>query len=271
MKHLTNLLFAVENGIGIIKFNRPHVLNALNVEVLQELSGLLDWLKEAAEVQVIILTGKGDKAFVAGADIPVMQPMNVQQGKEFAYLGQELLHKIEEYEKPIIAAINGFALGGGTEISMACDIRIASDKARFGQPEVKLGIIPGFGGTQRLPRLVGRGMAKLLIFTGQIIDAQEALEIGLVEKVVPHETLMSEAKAIAATICAVSPTAVRLAKAAINHGMDVDMKTGNRFEAFVFGHCFATEDQIEGMTAFIEKRQPLFPNCYSKKQKDNLE
>jgi enoyl-CoA hydratase len=180
-------------------------------------------------------------------------------------MGQGLLHKIEEFEKPIIAAINGFALGGGTEISMACDIRIASERAKFGQPEVKLGIIPGFGGTQRLPRLVGRGMAKLLIFSGKMIDAQEALRIGLVEKVVPHEQLMAETKAIAAAINAMSPTAVRLAKASINHGLDVDMRTGNRFEAFAFGHCFATEDQIEGMTCFIEKREPVFPNIYRPK------
>ena len=211
------------------------------------------------------MTGSGDKAFVAGADIPVMLPMDVQQGKEFAFLGQGVLHRIEEFEKPIIAAINGFALGGGTEISMACDIRIASERAKFGQPEVKLGIIPGFGGTQRLPRIVGRGMAKLLILSGKMIDAQEALRIGLVEKVVPHEQLLVEAKAIAADINAMSPTAVRLAKASINHGLDVDMRTGNKFEAFVFGHCFATEDQTEGMTAFVGKRKPTVTNSYRPK------
>lgn len=267
MKSLTNLLFEVNDGIGVIKFNRPQVLNALNVEVLQELSFLLNYLRGKEEVQVVILTGNGDKAFVAGADIPAMLPLNVQQGKEFAFLGQELLHMIEEFEKPIIAAINGFALGGGTEIAMACDIRIASARAKFGQPEVKLGIIPGFGGTQRLPRLVGKGMAKMLIFTGQMINAQEALRIGLVEKVVPHDQLMTEALAVAAAISAVSQPAVRLAKSAINHGLDVDIKNGNKIEALAFGHCFALEDQVEGMTAFIEKRQPIFPKDYREKPK----
>lgn len=259
------LLYEQADGIGIIRFNRPKVLNALNLTVLEELSELLDHVRDDEEARVIILTGSGEKSFVAGADIPVMLPMDVRQGKEFAFLGQKLLHKIEEYEKPIIAAINGFALGGGTEISMACDIRIASEKARFGQPEVKLGIIPGFGGTQRLPRLVGRGMAKLLIFSGNMIDAGEALRIGLVEKVVPHDKLLEEAMAVARDINAMSPTAVRLAKAAINHGLDVDMRTGNRFEAFTFGHCFATEDQTEGMTAFVGKRAPEFPNTYRPK------
>lgn len=264
-KNFENLLYEQADGIGIIAFNRPKVLNALNISVLEELSELLDLVRDDEGARVIILTGSGDKAFVAGADIPVMLPMNVQQGKEFAFLGQALLHKIEEFEKPVIAAINGFALGGGTEISMACDIRIASDKARFGQPEVKLGIIPGFGGTQRLPRLVGRGMAKMLIFSAKMIDAQEALRIGLVEQVVPHDTLMDEAKALARAINAMSPTAVRLAKASINHGLDVDMRTGNSFEAFVFGHCFATQDQTEGMTAFVGKRNPTFPNSYRPK------
>lgn len=262
---MENLLYEVENGIGIIQFNRPKVLNALNVDVLRELNALLEEIREDESVRVVILTGSGEKAFVAGADIPVMLPMNVQEGKEFGYLGQGLLHKIEEFEKPIIAAINGFALGGGTEISMACDIRIASDNAKFGQPEVKLGIIPGFGGTQRMPRLIGKGMAKWLIFSGQMIDAAEALRIGLVEKVAPADQLMTEAKAMAAMINAMSPTAVRLAKAAINHGLDVDMRTGNKLEAFAFGHCFSTDDQQEGMSAFIEKRQPKFPNTYRKK------
>jgi len=262
---LVNLLYGIEDGIGIIKFNRPKVLNALNIDVLRELDGLLEEIRADEAVRVIILTGSGDKAFVAGADIPVMLPMNVQEGKEFAYMGQGLLHKMEEFEKPIIAAINGFALGGGTEISMACDIRIASEKAKFGQPEVKLGIIPGFGGTQRMPRLIGKGMAKWLIFSGQMINAEEALRIGLVEKVVPADQLMAEAKAMAAAIDAMSPTAVRLAKAAINHGLDVDMRTGNKFEAFAFGHCFSTDDQQEGMSAFVEKRQPNFPNTYLKK------
>lgn len=263
---MNTLLFEKQDKVGIIKFNRPKVLNALNLEVLHELWDLLDQIRNDDEVNVVVLTGNHPKSFVAGADIPVMKPMNVQEGKEFAYLGQALLHKIEEFEKPIIAAINGFALGGGTEISMACDIRIASDKAKFGQPEVNLGIIPGFGGTQRLPRIVGRGMGKLIIFTGMMLDAQEALRIGLVEKVVPHDELMNEVMKICAMINAKSPTAVRLAKASINHGLDCDMRTGNRFEAFVFGHCFATEDQPEGMGAFVEKRQPNFSAKYLPKK-----
>lgn len=265
MKTYQTLLFEQDGGIGIIKFNRPKVLNALNRTVLEELNELLDSVREDASIHVVILTGNSEKSFVAGADIPVMLPMNVQEGKEFAYQGQALLHKMEEFEKPIIAAINGFALGGGTEISMACDIRIASEKAKFGQPEVKLGIIPGFGGTQRLPRLVGRGMAKLLIFSSQMIGAEEALRIGLVEKVVVHDALMDEAIALAKLIDEMSPAAVRLAKASINYGLDVDMRTGNKMEAFIFGHCFATEDQKEGMTAFVEKRKADFSNTYLKK------
>ena len=261
---LINLLYEVENGVGIIQVNRPKVLNALNREVLQEIDCLLDEIREDQEVRVIIITGSGDKSFVAGADIPVLQDADVREGKEFGQLGQRVFLKINHFEKPIIAAVNGFAFGGGGELAMACDFRIASEKAKFGLPEVKLGMIPGFGGTQRLPRLVGTGMAKMMIFTGEPINAQEALRIGLVQKVVAPENLMAEAKNIAATISSRSATAVRLAKAAINNGIETDIRTGMEVEAYIFSDVFATEDRMEGIAAFIEKRQPAFTGEYVK-------
>jgi len=261
---LVNLLYDVENGTGIVQFNRPNVLNALNSEVLRELDGLMAEIRNDPMVGVVILTGAGEKAFVAGADIPVLEMMDVREAKEFARLGQGVFQRIADFEKPVIAAINGFAFGGGLELAMACDIRIASEKAKFGAPEVKLGTIPGFGGTQRLPRLVGEGMAKLLIFSGESIDAQEALRVGLVQKVVPHEALLDKAKRVAATINERSSSAVRLAKASINQGLDVDIRTGNEIEAHTFAHSFATEDLREGVRAFMEKRTPQFSGRYTK-------
>ncbi len=247
---------------AVVWFNRPKALNALNYEVLDELERILDELAADDSVYTVILTGAGEKAFIAGGDIKDMAAMNVREGREYAYRGNAILTKIEEYEKPVIAAVNGYALGGGTELAMACDIRIASDKAVFGQPEVGLGIIPGFAGTQRLPRIVGRGVAKLLIFTGRNIKADEALRIGLCEAVVPHEELLDYVKKLAAEINSKAPTAVRLAKTAINHGLDVDLKTGCKLETYIFGHCFSTEDHTEGTTAFIEKRKAFFTGKY---------
>ncbi|NMA86442.1 MAG: short-chain-enoyl-CoA hydratase [Tissierellia bacterium] len=252
-----NLVFKREENIGILSINRPEALNALNTEVLQELDKAMDIIEKDEEIHIVILTGEG-RAFVAGADIGEMKDMDVFQAREFADLGLGVFRKIELMEKPIIAAINGFALGGGCELSMCCDIRIASEKAKFGQPEVGLGIIPGFAGTQRLSRLVGMGRAKELIFTTDMINAEEAYRIGLVNKVVPVDKLMEEALAMAKSISEKGQIAVRFAKTSINRGIDVDMETAMAIERDLFGLCFATEDQKEGMTAFLEKRNPNY-------------
>lgn len=260
----TSVLFTKDNGIGEIVINRPQALNALNGTVMEELSALLDEIAAMEDVKAVILTGSGDKSFVAGADIAQMSTMNAEEGKNWGETGENLFLKLEQFSKPVIAAVNGFALGGGCEIAMACDIRIASEKAKFGQPEVTLGIIPGFGGTQRLPRLVGKGMAKLLIYTGDMIDAQEALRIGLVQKVVPAEALLAETRAIAQRIIARSSTAVGLAKVAINRGVDMGIADAMQYEALAFGLCFAGDDQKEGMTAFLEKRKPSFSGKFKR-------
>ncbi|MBE6066593.1 MAG: short-chain-enoyl-CoA hydratase [Clostridium lundense] len=250
-----NVILEKEGKVAIVKINRPQALNALNSETLKELDIIVDDLANDNEVLAVILTGGGDKAFVAGADITEMKELNTIEGRKFGILGNKVFRKLETLEKPVIAAIHGFALGGGCEIAMACDIRIATTKAKFGQPEVGLGITPGFGGTQRLPRLVGMGMAKQLIYTADIINAEEALRIGLVNKVVEVESLMDEAKALANKIAANAPVAVMLSKAAINRGMQCDIDTALFYESEVFGECFSTEDQTEGMTAFVEKRK----------------
>lgn len=245
--------------VAVLTINRPKALNALNTEVLKELDCALDQLETAAGVDVIIITGQG-KAFVAGADIAQMRDLNAEEGRKFGNLGQQIFRKIEKMEKPVIAAVNGFALGGGCELAMSCDMRIASEKAKFGQPEVGLGIIPGFSGTQRLPRLVGVGKAKELILTGNMINAEEAERIGLVNKVVKSEDLITEALALANKIAANAPMAVRYANIAINRGIETDIETGIEIEADLFGLCFATKDQKEGMTAFLEKRKAAFKN-----------
>ncbi|MBC2425370.1 short-chain-enoyl-CoA hydratase, partial [Clostridium beijerinckii] len=242
-----------DGNIAIVTINRLNALNALNSETLKELDIVVDTLANDDEVLAVVLTGAG-KAFVAGADITEMKDLNTVAGRKFGILGNKVFRKLETLEKPVIAAVNGFALGGGCEISMACDIRIASQKAKFGQPEVGLGITPGFGGTQRLARLVGMGMAK------QLINAEEALRIGLVNKVVEPEKLMDEAKEMAKKIANNAPIAVSLCKVAINKGMQCDIDTGIAYEAEVFGECFATEDQKEGMAAFVEKRDKCFKN-----------
>lgn len=253
-----NILLEKDGEIGIVSINRPKALNALNSETLKELSKVIDLVANDDEVKVVILTGAGGKAFVAGADITEMKDMNAIQGREFGALGQAVFTKLEFMEKPVIAAIPGFALGGGCELAMSCDIRISSENGKFGQPEVGLGITPGFAGTQRLPRLVGKGIAKELLYTADVIDAQEAYRIGLVNKVVPAEQLLDEAKKMAKKIAAKGQLAVRLAKAAVNQGMEMDLIRGIQYEAEIFGLCFATEDQKEGMTAFVEKRKPNF-------------
>jgi|SRR3712207_5437769 len=254
-----NLILEKDGKVAVLTINRPNALNALNSETLKELDCAINTISNDDEILTVILTGAG-KAFVAGADITEMKDFNTIEGRKFGILGNRVFRKLENLDKPVIAAVNGFALGGGCEISMACDIRIASEKAKFGQPESGLGITPGFGGTQRLPRLVGMGMAKQLIYTGEIIKADEALRIGLVNKVVEPEKLMEEAKSLANKIVANAPVAVTLCKAAINKGMQCDIDTAIAYESEVFGECFATEDQKEGMTAFVEKRDKCFKN-----------
>jgi enoyl-CoA hydratase len=252
-----NLLFERNDKIGILSINRPKALNALNSQVLEELDEAIEMIKKDEEVHILIITGEG-RAFVAGADIAEMKDMDMFEAREFAEKGLKLFRKIELMEKPVIAAVNGFALGGGCELSMCCDIRIASQEAKFGQPEVGLGIIPGFAGTQRLPRLVGLGRAKELIFTSDMIDAEEAYRIGLVNKVVLAEKLMVEALAMANKIISKGQIAVRFAKDAMNMGIETDIETGMNMEKDLFGLCFATYDQEEGMEAFLEKRKPNY-------------
>lgn len=254
-----NLLLEVDSdGIAIVKINRPKALNALNATTVYELSALFDELAVNDAVKVIIVTGSGDKSFVAGADIVEMKTKTAIEGRRWGQLAQGVFNKIENIAKPVIAAVNGYALGGGCELAMACDIRIASEKAKFGQPEVSLGISPGFGGTQRLPRLIGKGRAKELLFTADMIDAAEAYRIGLANRVTKPEELIDVAKTMAKKIMSRAPIAVQVCKSAVNEGLDVDLDSGIAYEAEVFGLCFATEDQKEGMTAFVEKRKANF-------------
>lgn len=246
--------FEAEGAIGILTVNRPKALNALNSEVLKELDTCLDSI-DINTVRVIVLTGEGERSFIAGADIEEMSKLSASEGEVFGKKGNDVLRKIETFPVPVIAAINGYALGGGCEIAMSCDIRICSDNAVFGQPEVGLGITPGFGGTQRLARIVGIGMAKQLIFTAGNIKADEALRIGLVNAVYPQEDLMTQAKKMASKIAANAPIAVRACKKAINDGLQIDIDKAVVIEEKLFGSCFETHDQKEGMGAFIEKRK----------------
>ncbi|MCS7259129.1 MAG: enoyl-CoA hydratase-related protein [candidate division WOR-3 bacterium] len=250
-----NLVVTIEDQIAIIKFNRPNVLNALNIETLLELEKILDELSNNDAVRVVILTGEG-KAFVAGADISQMSKFNPQEARAFAQLGHRVLSKLENLDRPVIAAINGYALGGGCEIALACDLRIIAETAKIGQPEVNLGIIPGFGGTQRLARLCGAGVAKELIYTGDMISADEAYRIGLVNKVVPQDKLLDSAKEIAQKILQKGPGAIRLTKTVINRGLDSPLETAKELEIETFALCFASGEPQEGMKAFLEKRKP---------------
>lgn len=253
-----NLIYEQANGIGYITVNRPKALNALNSATLVELDNLLEEISNDKTTHVVVVTGSGEKAFIAGADITEMERLSAIEGRDIARLGQSIFNKLENLPQPVIAAINGFALGGGCELAMACDIRIATENAKFGQPEVSLGIPPGFGGTQRLARLVGKGRALQLLFTGELIDAQEAYRIGLVNKVVSAGELMTVAKAISETIKGRAQIAVQLCKSAVNKGLDSPLSVGLAYEAEVFGLCFATEDQKEGMAAFTGKRKANF-------------
>lgn len=250
-----NLIVEIKKDIGWIKMNRPQALNALNTETLSELEKAVESLDNNDSVKVLVITGEG-KAFVAGADITEMKDMNSSEAINYSQTGHQVFLKIEHLEKPVIAAINGFALGGGCELAMACDLRIASENAKFGQPEVGLGIIPGYAGTQRLSRTVGIGKAKELIFTGDMIDAGTALSIGLVNTVVPADNLLEEAESVANIIASKSPIAIRKAKSVINRGFDTDFQTGCSYETEAFVECFTTGQPKEGMSAFLEKRSP---------------
>ncbi len=252
------LLLEKEDGIGILYINRPEAMNALNTGVLEEIIQAVGEISRDDEIQVLIITGAGDKSFVAGADIKEMHGLTAVEGREFGYIGQAAFRAIEKLEKPVIAAVNGFALGGGCELAMAADIRLASDKARFGQPEVGLGITPGFGGTQRLPRLVGEGRAMELILTANNINAEEAYRIGLVNHIYPVADLLDEARKMARKIMSNAPLAVKYSKSAINKGLQTDIDTGMAIEADLFGICFSTEDQKAGMGAFLNKEKASF-------------
>ena len=252
------LLFELKDGIAFITVNRPDKLNALNDQVMLELGKAAEQIATEAEIRGAILTGAGPKAFVAGADIGDLARQGPFDGKARAQRGQGVLRRLETCGKPVIAAINGFALGGGCELAMACHMRIASENAKFGQPEVKLGIAPGYGGTQRLPRLVGKGIAMHLILTGEMIDAQEAHRIGLVNKVVPAADLLAEAEKMMRGILAMGPLAVRLALEAIDQGLEMTLDEGLLLEANHFGLLAATQDMKEGLTAFLEKRSAKF-------------
>lgn len=243
-----------EGFVGVVTINRPKALNALNSGVLEELEATFDQV-DLETTRVIILTGAGTKSFVAGADIAEMSTLTKEEGEAFGKKGNDVFRKIETFPLPVIAAVNGFALGGGCEISMSCDIRICSENAVFGQPEVGLGITPGFGGTQRLARIIGVGKAKEMIYSASNIKAEEAYRIGLVNAVYSQEELMDMAKKLANKIARNAPIAVRACKSSMNEGLDVDMDKAIVVEEKAFGSCFETEDQVEGMKAFLEKRK----------------
>jgi enoyl-CoA hydratase len=251
------IMLEVSEAIATLTFNRPKVLNALNPQMIEEFRVALGEVQRTPEVKVLILTGAG-KAFVAGADIRILQQLDPIGAKRFAQEGQSTLFALEALDIPVIACVNGFALGGGCEIAMACDFVCASEMANFGQPEINLGVIPGFGGTQRLVRLVGKGRAKELCMTGRIITAQEAFSMGLVTRIFPAETLMDETLKIAKTIAEKGRVALRAVKYVIDRGFDIDLKAGCALEADAFSLCFASPDQQEGTTAFLEKRPPRF-------------
>ena len=256
--NLTNVLYETKGAIAIVTVNRPKVLNALNTPTWADLRRAFEHARNDAAVRGVILTGAGDKAFIAGADISELAQVTAVEAEQSSRFGQEVLDLIENLGKPVIAAVNGFALGGGCETAMACAMRLAVETARFGQPEIALGLIPGGGGTQRLPRLVGKGRALQLILSGEMISAQEAHRIGLVNEIVPAAGLIARAEAILTKIAANAPLAVGFALEAANKGMDTSQGAGQLLEASYFGLCAATEDKREGTSAFLEKRAPQF-------------
>lgn len=258
MTRYDTLKLSKSGGIGTLMINRPKNLNALNSQVLSELNIILDEIQQDESIQVLIVTGSGEKAFVAGADIKEMKDKSALEGRDFSAFGNQVFSKLESLRQPTIAAVNGFALGGGCELAMSCDIRIGSVNAKFGQPEVGLGIIPGFGGTQRLSRIVGISKAKELIFTAQTITADQALAISLLNKVTEPADLLPEAKKMAQAIMKQAPLAIESSKKAINRGFEMDLQHALEMEAELFGSLFSTEDQKIGMTAFTEKVKAEF-------------
>ena len=255
---LENLLYEKKGAIAYVTLNRPKVLNALNQRTWENLRTAFEDARDDAQVRGVILTGAGDKAFIAGADISELSHVTAIEAEKSSTYGQEVLNLVENLGKPVIAAVNGFALGGGCETAMACTIRVASEQAKFGQPEVTLGLIPGGGGTQRLPRLIGKGRALQIILSGEMISAQEAFRIGLVNEVVPAAELITRAEAILKRIFSNAPVAVKYSLEAVNKGMETSQAEGLSLEASLFGLCAGTEDKKEGTSAFLEKRKPQF-------------
>lgn len=255
-----NILLQIESHVATVTINRPDKLNALNHETLIELKSVFEKIKSDENIFVVVITGNGEKAFIAGADISEINKLNIVDGKKFAEFGQSVFSLIDKFDKPVIAAVNGFALGGGCELALSCHIRLASENAKFGQPEVNLGIIPGYGGTQRLTRLINSGRSAELILTADMIDANEALRIGLVSKVYPQSELLNKAAEMANKIASKGQQAVRLALKAIKTVDEVSLEEGINMEASLFGLCCGTNDFKEGTNAFLEKRKPLFIN-----------
>ena len=254
----SNIILVIDSGIATVTFNRPKAMNALNLALLKEFDQALDEIALDESIRALILTGAGEKAFIAGADIGELATFNTLQAKIFSQAGHEVINRLQKIPIPVIAAVNGYALGGGSEMALACDFIYASTNAMFGLPEISLGLIPGFGGTQRLPRLIGRNRAKEMIFTGKMISAEEAEKIGLVNRVCAPETLLNEVLKTARTIADKGKVSLRAAKEAINAGVDSDLVTGCRIEIDAFALCMASEDAREGTRAFLEKRPPQF-------------
>jgi len=253
-----NIIYQVDEGIATITFNRPKALNALNAALLEEFSNALDVVAADENIRVLVLTGAGEKSFVAGADISELASFNSLSAKDFSQKGHAIIAKLQKLPIAVIAAVNGFALGGGTEIAIACDFIYASQNAKFGQPEINLGLIPGFGGTQRLPRLIGPNLAKELLFTGKMISASEAEKIGLVNRVLPPDQLMEEVMKTAGEIASKGRVSLRAAKQAINYGLNTDLTTGIHIEVDCFSLCYGSSDSKEGTSAFLEKRKAAF-------------
>lgn len=251
-----NLLIEISDQVAHVSINRPSALNSLDPQTVAELSYTIRQLENNPQAKVIVLSGCGDKAFAAGGDVALMRTLGPEQARAVALKVADLFHTIEASPRVVIAAINGYALGGGCELALACDLRIAADHAELGQPEINLGIFPGWGGTQRLPRLIGISKAKRLMFTGERVKAAQALALGLIDQVVPAAQLRDHAHQLAVTIAGKPQTAIRMIKEAVNNGMEMDMDRAIRYEAELFGMCFATQDKQEGMDAFFEKRAP---------------